>query len=202
MQPFVYFDLGKVLVDFEHEIAIEQLAMLADESAIRIQEIAFTSGLQERYETGLVTSAEYVAEINSTLKKNLDDNRVLEAISAIFSPKPEILPILEMLRSRNIPIGLLSNTCLAHWEWIAKQNWQIPGDWFEFHVLSFEVQSMKPDAKIYEVCEARAGRSPEQIFFTDDKPENIEAARERGWNTHLFRGEVELEKALLAWLGD
>ena len=41
---------------------------------------------------------------------------------------------------------------------------------------------MKPDAKIYQVTEERVGLAPEQLIFADDKLENIEAAKSRGWN--------------------
>lgn len=201
MQPFVYFDLGMVLVRFDHQVAIEQLANVTGCSAEQIRELAFTSGLQERYETGLVSSEAYVAEINETLQLDLGKTEVLEAISAIFEPpREEILEVLELLRSREIPMAILSNTCEAHWEWIQRQDWKIPGDWFEFHILSYEVQSMKPDGKIYEVCENEAQRPASQLFFTDDRLENVEAAQARGWQTHLFENEQDLTTSLLRWL--
>ena len=99
-------------------------------------------------------------------------------------------------------MAVLSNTCAAHWDWILKQDWDLPGDWFDFHVLSYEVRSMKPDAGIYEECENRSGCRAAEIFFTDDREENCKAASERGWVTYLYRSASELSDSLHAWLAN
>lgn len=199
---FAYFDLGNVLVQFEHEFAVRQLADLAAADEDLVRNTVFESNLQNRYETGLIQSSEYVAEINRALETDLADARVLEAISAIFVPNPPILQALTQLRDAGVAMGVLSNTCEAHWHWILAQNWPMLDGWFQQIVLSYEIGSMKPNSKIYEVCEARANCNPASIFFTDDRPENIAAASARGWSTHLFESGDELMRALAVWLAD
>ena len=54
----------------------------------------------------------------------------------------------------------------------------------------------KPDPRIYEIAERRFGRAPGELFFTDDNPANVTAARARGWHAHLFEGAKGLEAAL------
>jgi putative hydrolase of the HAD superfamily len=198
--PFVFFDLGNVLVHFDHEIAVKQLAAASGRSTSEVRRAVFDSQLQERYETGLVTSQEFVREVNQALNCELAETDVLEAISAIFDLNKNILPVLEHLRSERIPMGLLSNTCPAHWDWILRQQWTIPGNWFECCVLSYEIRSMKPDPTIYEVCESKSLRDPNDLFFTDDRPENVQAANQRGWTTCLFQSSEELWLQLDAWL--
>lgn len=198
--PFVYFDLGKVMVEFEHAKAVEQLAALAPCSVEQVRDVAFTSGLQNEYETGLINSDAYCQRVNSLLNANLPREQILEAISDIFTVNQPILETLQWLRDRRIPMGILSNTCSAHWDWIVVQNWPIPGDWFELQVLSYEVRSMKPDARIYEVCEERARRGASDLFFTDDRIENIEAAQNRGWSTYHFGNAQDLIYKLQSWL--
>lgn len=200
MQPLVFFDLGNVLIHFDHQIAVDQLAEVTGQEVSQVRHAVFDSGLQDAYETGRVTSHQFAQRVNDHLGTDLPAAAILEAISAIFHPNEEILPLLSELRGRGIPLAVLSNTCEAHWQWIARQNWSLPGDWFDFHVLSFEVHSMKPGAGIYEVCEARAERSPEQLFFTDDRPENCQAAEERGWTTHQFQSIDALQQQLSIWL--
>ena len=41
---------------------------------------------------------------------------------------------------------------------------------------------MKPDAKIYAAAAAAAGVRPEEIFFTDDTPGHVAAARSFGFD--------------------
>ena len=45
---------------------------------------------------------------------------------------------------------------------------------------------MKPDSRIYEVAVEKAGVLPSEIFFTDDKPENVQAALAVGFDAVLF----------------
>lgn len=197
---FVYFDLGKVLVHFEHSMAVEQLARLAARPKSLVQQVVFDSDLQNRYETGLVTSKQFAVEVNRALESALPTHEILEAISAIFEPNLAIVEAIELLNAKRIPMGILSNTCQAHWEWIASKQWPMFGDWFGPKILSYEVQSMKPAARIYEVCEERAGCHSSQIFFTDDRAENIQAAAARGWSTHQFTSTDLLLKELGQWL--
>ncbi|MEL7189225.1 MAG: HAD family phosphatase [Pseudomonadota bacterium] len=59
-------------------------------------------------------------------------------------------------------------------------------DLFDDIIVSGTEKVAKPDPRIYEIVEARSGRSGGDLFFTDDNPANIEAARQRGWDAHLF----------------
>jgi HAD superfamily hydrolase (TIGR01509 family) len=52
---------------------------------------------------------------------------------------------------------------------------------FTGYVYSFETRSMKPDSGIYEALEQRAGARGAEIFYLDDRPENVAAGRARGW---------------------
>ncbi len=200
MDRFIYFDLGNVLVHFDHETGIRALAHSAGCSTQTVREVVFDSGLQDQYETGLVSNGDFAAQINARLGTDLSEAQVLEPLCAIFKPNLEILPILEWLHERETPMAILSNTCPGHWHWIVQQAWPVVGDWFRFTVLSYEVRSMKPDAQIYAHCEHRAQRQGASLFFTDDRAENLAAAENRGWKTHLFRSAAQLKPALEHWL--
>jgi HAD superfamily hydrolase (TIGR01509 family) len=49
---------------------------------------------------------------------------------------------------------------------------------------------MKPDTPIYEVVEQRTGESGASILYIDDRPENIETGKSRGWQTILQENEA------------
>ncbi|MEM6493118.1 MAG: HAD family phosphatase [Pseudomonadota bacterium] len=74
-------------------------------------------------------------------------------------------------------------------------------DFFEDIIVSGEEGVAKPSPRIYEIAEERTGRSGSALFFTDDNPANVAAARERGWDAHVFTDarslESQLEKARL-----
>ena len=65
-------------------------------------------------------------------------------------------------------------------------------------IVSGEEKVAKPEARIYEIVEERSGRRGDALFFTDDNPANIAAAKARGWDAHLFTDAVTLEAQLVA----
>jgi 2-haloacid dehalogenase len=71
-------------------------------------------------------------------------------------------------------------------------------DLFADIIVSGTEKVAKPEARIYEIVEERSGRSGAQLFFADDNPANIEAARARGWDAHLFTDAASLEVKLIA----
>jgi putative hydrolase of the HAD superfamily len=200
-QKFVYFDLGNVLVHFDHDIAVRSVARLSGHEADVVRQAIFTSGLQDRLETGLISSSQFAQDVLSKLECELSETEVLDAISAIFTPNEPIIVVLEQLKRAGVPMAVLSNTCQPHWGWLLQQNWPVIGNWFDFYVLSYEARSMKPDSVIYEVSEQRSGRAPQHLFFTDDRADNVAAAAARGWATHQFRNVEGLVADLGPWLG-
>lgn len=71
-------------------------------------------------------------------------------------------------------------------------------DHFEDIIVSGTEKAVKPEPRIYEITEQRSGRSGAHLFFTDDNPANIAAARARGWDAHLFTDAGALEAQLVA----
>lgn len=69
---------------------------------------------------------------------------------------------------------------------------------FDDIVVSGEECVAKPDPRIYAICERRIGLPPQALFFTDDNPANVAAARARGWQAHQFTDAAALEAALVA----
>ena len=69
-------------------------------------------------------------------------------------------------------------------------------DYFDRHVLSYKVGSLKPERKIFEHAIAAANYAAEALFFTDDREENILAAKQLGMHAHQFTSESELIAAL------
>lgn len=50
----------------------------------------------------------------------------------------------------------------------------------------------KPADGFYAKIEARTGFAPADLFFIDDKPANVEAARARGWKAAVWTGRDRL----------
>lgn len=59
----------------------------------------------------------------------------------------------------------------------------------------------KPSPRFYAAIEARTGFRPDEIFFIDDKPANVEAALARGWSAAHWTGRDRLADLILATRG-
>jgi putative hydrolase of the HAD superfamily len=196
---FVYFDLGNVLLYFDHDLAFRRMAKIAGVSPRSMRTAVMDTELQIEYETGQISGAEFVDRIGNHLGKALETDAILEAAADMFIPNPHILPVLQRVRDLGLPMGLLSNTCEAHWNWIVRMEYPQVRDWFDPVILSFEVKSMKPDNLIYEVAESQAGYTGSQLFFTDDRHDNISSAKSRGWQTEVYVNSDRLMKIVDSW---
>jgi glucose-1-phosphatase len=196
---FIYFDLGNVLLYFDHGLALRSMAKIAGVDPARLREVIMDSELQNEYETGWISGEEFIDRIAKTLDRPLDSKEMLQAAADMFVPNATILPVLEYVERLGIPAGILSNTCEAHWNWILHMRYPQVVDRFSPVILSYEVNSMKPDEGIYRVATERAGRDPSQIFFTDDRQENIEAAKKFGWHGATFTSGDRLMDIIQHW---
>lgn len=104
--------------------------------------------------------------------------------------------LVERLHERGVPLYCLTN--FGHELFRQFRAEHAIFDLFEDIVVSGTEKVAKPDPRIYEIVEERSGRQGEALFFTDDNPANVDAARARGWNAHLFTDAAALEAQLSA----
>jgi len=197
MQPeFVYLDLGNVVFSFDRGRAFRQMAEVCGAEPSRIETVLFTEGLQERLERGRLDWLGFHAEFSRRTGTTSDPARLALAAADMFEPLASMFPVISGLARAGCPFGILSNTCGLHWEHLmAGRPWVLAEGPREI-VLSHEVGALKPDRLIYDVAAARAGVPPERIFFCDDIPAHVAAAREAGWDAEIFRSAGGLIDAL------
>lgn len=196
---FVYFDLGNVLVSFDPDIACRNLVERFGVSKRQSWQAIYDSGIQDEFEHGHINGEEFARQIRHSLgvtETRMSTERLLDAVSDMFTPIDVMADVLKRVRENGYGVGLLSNTCHAHWDWICRQSYSMNEFRFDVIVLSYEEGAMKPDSAIYEVAEKKARVPGENLLFLDDKLENIEAARSRNWRATCCRGGQEAIQAL------
>ena len=196
---FVYFDLGNVLLAFDPNIACRNLAERFDIVVDQPWAAVYESGAQDRFEHGELSGEEFAEQIRQAVSLNADQMptpEILDAVSDMFTPINSMAAVLNAVQSRGLGVGLLSNTCHAHWDWICRQPFYLNEFRFDVTILSFEIGSMKPDQKIYHAAEQKSGVSAGSLLFLDDKQENVDAAVARKWNAVRCHGGPEASLAL------
>ena len=192
---FLYFDLGKVLVDFSTEQMLEQIGTAAGMSAAAAGEIIFAGGLLRQYETGRLSTAQFYEAFCTAAGSRPSYDVLAAATSAIFSLHLSTLPLVTQLQHAGYLLGILSNTCPLHWEYCLGR-YRILSEGFAVHALSFRIGAMKPEAAIFHAAAELAGFRPEEIFFVDDIAEHVVGARAVGFDAVQYTTATALSGEL------
>ena len=192
---FIYFDLGKVIVDFDHDIACRAIGEATGLNPDEVKSAIFDFGWEVKYESGLISSDQFHQHFCDVTKTNLAKSQFLSYVGDVFSPNQRIFPLLTQLKARNFPMGILSNTCPAHWDHVVR-HFKVVGQFFEPLILSYQVQSMKPEQKIYDAAIEQAGCQTKNVFFVDDRQENVEGAIAAGMDAVLYTSVPNLMRDL------
>lgn len=185
---FLYFDLGNVLLNFDHPKAARQMAELAGRTQKEVWDIVFDSDLEVRYESGAIDCQAFYDEFCRRTKSAPDFAKLKHAAAEIFERNEPVITIVEQLHAAGHRLGVLSNTCAAHWEYCIDGRYSFLNRCFRVFALSYELKSMKPDPLIYIRATELAGVSPDHIFFVDDRPENVAAALAAGYDAVEYHG--------------
>ncbi|MFM7291777.1 MAG: HAD family hydrolase [Planctomycetia bacterium] len=197
MRPeFVFLDLGNVIVSFDRERAFRQMAEATGGDLAAIRGVLLEGDLQTAIERGLIDWAEFHVEFCRRTGTRVDRDALAHAASDMFELNVDMLPVIAGLERTGCGLGILSNTCGPHWEHLLARRYAVlPGNFTKL-VLSHEVRSLKPEPDIYRVATEQAGVAPERIFFCDDIPAHVEAARAAGWQAEVFTSAAALADSL------
>lgn len=179
----VVFDLGKVLVDFDYNIAAQKISKRGRITPEAIQKLVDHSPLLYRLETGLMTNEQFFSEVCAATGFGGNFEEFSGCFSDIFSPIEPMIQWHQTLREKGIPTYIFSNTnelAIRH----IRQRFPFFAN-FNDYILSYEHSAMKPDAKLYEVVERLSGKRGDSILYLDDRAENVAAGAARNWQTIL-----------------
>ncbi len=190
----ILFDLGKVLIDFDFETGLQALHASCSISREQLEEVLWDEMWIRRYERGEISTAEFHAYLCNSAGITMDLTEFRQTWSSVFLPGLIISENLVASLKAKYPMIIVSNTNEAHIDFV-RSNYTIL-DYFDHHVFSYKVGSLKPDPEIFEHAIAVSGRRPEELFFIDDREENVLAAQQLGIRAHQFTSEPRLIEAL------
>ena len=190
----IVFDFGNVLGFFSHRRAAEQLAVYSPLSADDILNRYLDSQLEDDFESGRMSLAEFRALVRQRCHVRCSDAQLDLAIADMFTPNAEVCSLVPALKPR-YRLVLLSNTNELHAVHFRRQFADTLAH-FDTLVLSHEVGLRKPCPDIYAHCHNVAGSRPSECVFVDDLPANIEAARACGWQGIVYRPGLDLRREL------
>lgn len=209
MIKLIIFDFGGVLINLNRQAAVDKLVALGVHDADALLNNYVQSGLFLDLESGAVTPAEFRNKLRTDYAlQHITDEQIDEAFLAFLLDVPEHkLQLLRRLKSsaRNadgepVRIVMLSNTNGIHFPYCIKRHFEYDGykmsDYFDALYLSYEMKASKPDEEIFLKLLDAEKVKPEECFFLDDGPRNIETAERLGFQTHLVLADDDLRNII------
>jgi putative hydrolase of the HAD superfamily len=197
----VIFDYGRVLSTSPSH---EELAALATLSGV--SESAFFelySNTRDHYDRGHSDYKQHwhrFAEVAEVRIPSETVERIVAMESKIWTQvNTEALNLALEIKARGVKIAILSNMPFDLLEELRRKC-----DWLdEFDVLTWscELGVIKPDVEIYHACLTALDCEPSRSLFFDDRPRNVEGAKQIGIDAHVFESVAQARAIVERGLG-
>lgn len=197
----IVFDMGHVLIYFQPRVLIERLGITGGDKELLLREV-FRDVEWIQLDRGSLPEEEAVRILCGRLPKRLH-GAVEELVCGWWKhplvPVEGMEELVAQLKGAGYGIYLLSNASRQLHRYFDR----IPGSqYFDGRIVSADWQLLKPQKEIYEKLYEVYGLKPEECFFIDDQPVNVEGAYRTGMAGTVFDGDLErLRKRLCQVLG-
>ena len=195
----ILFDMGNVLIHFDRKLFLDRLDITEEDKQLLMREV-FLSVEWVQMDRGTLAEPEAEVRMCERLPEHLH-SAVRSLVSLWDEP---ILPIagmaemVEELKNNGYGIYLLSNASIRqHAYWPKIPGWQF----FDGKIISADEKVMKPHPDYYLRAIDKFGLVPEECFFIDDVPANIEGAMYCGIPGAVFHKDVTLLRSQLRAAG-
>ena len=193
--PIFVFDMGGVVIKWPgNDPIFRYVAERYHVPAVRMKE-AMRDDLS-KVESGELSCDEYIrrslARVGRKLEKNDNpDGLIAYPFEKLVKLNQPVVSLINSLRNNGYRVFALTNTSPPHLEVMKRQGWTLLFDGF---FASCELDSIKPEKRIYLLMSRAIRAKPEDIVFIDDRKENIQGARDAGISSAiLFRSTASLE---------
>ena len=194
MIKVICLDLGKVIVDYDRTIPLASLTARSALSPPEIMRVLTDTEPLLRFDRGQYSRSDFYRTMCGRLHLDVSTDEFEGLWNSLFLPEPLLSEAFLLSLKRRYRLLLLSNINEIHFEFVWKHYPLVRH--IEDRLLSYELGCLKPEPSIYRLAIDRSGVLPQEIFFADDRPENVEAARQAGIVATCFQSEQQLKLAL------
>lgn len=186
----IAFDLGRVLFDFDYNIALEKIKNRLKMTPKEIIHTLYHKDFTIPFEKGLVSPKDFYTEFRDKFCPKLSYQEFVPVWNDIFTPMPETIDLANKLKT-NYNLFLISNINVLHFKSLEEKYPQV-FKIFKQLILSFQVKSVKPEERIYSKLKEAAGLPYKNIIYIDDRQDLVIKARQLNLNCILFKDTDQL----------
>lgn len=184
----IVFDLGGVIMTLDPAEALRRFKALGLSDAERYLDSYTQSGIFGNLEEGKITAGDFRSKLSSLTGHELTFDECKHAWLGYRKDVPQRnLDLLKELRAKGYRLILLSNTNPFMMDWALNCEFDGKGsslnDYFDALYLSYRLGIMKPAPDFFRQVLDNENILPEETFFVDDGPRNVEAAGKLGFMT-------------------
>lgn len=184
MISFVYFDVGGILIkDFSGN---NKWAEMKKDLGVTEEDNQEFDNYYDRVELQIHIGRDtdsIIPEMTEKFGLSLPKNySLLEDFVSRFEPNTSIWPVVEEI-NKHCRIGLLTNMYPGM---LKMSRHLLPDTNFNVVIDSCDVYFQKPQVEIYQIAQQKSGAAKNEILFIDNTVQNIQAAKNFGWQTFLY----------------
>lgn len=186
------FDLGNVIVEVRFESFLDWLS--GHNKAGHDLTDVIENPVHLEFEKGLIAPDAFATSVREHLQADFATEEFFQAFNDIFPTGIAGMDVvLETLAARDA-VFCLSNTNEEHLRFIEKKFPEMRS--FTRTFASHDLKVRKPEPEIYELVRAELDVPAADLVFFDDRAENITAAKQAGWQAHLFENADQVRSVL------
>lgn len=194
MAKAVVFDVGRVLFEWRLGALFEKLIDDRDELAWFLANVV-TEKWHFQHDRGRPLAQMVSERIARFPAYEAHIRAYAERFNeTVPGPVPGTHDLVRRLHASGVKLYCLTNFGDELWQMFRPT--QPIFDLFDDIIVSGVERIAKPDRRIYQITQARCGLAGHDLFFTDDNPDNIAAAKACGWQAHVFTDAASLERQL------
>lgn len=174
----IVFDIGGVLIGYRWENMLKDYG-LDEESASRVGLEIFNDPLWREFDRGTILMDGLISEYKCKYPGDADHiEYFIRNCELIKVNRPETWEKVEKLRTKGYKIYLLSN--------YSEELLKLHVDDMELFntadgkIISYEVNSIKPEPEIYNALFEKYDLNPEECLFFDDRQDNVDGSEAMG----------------------
>jgi putative hydrolase of the HAD superfamily len=192
----VAFDYGGVISLPQDENAMRDLASIAGINTALMRRIYWDN--RQIYDRGLVNGSEYFKNILADVGIFPDDSVIEEMIQRDVKSwsgiNAETERLMRDIKKAGLKVGILSNMVQPFLDIVRKDMpvFRLP----DGSVYSCEVDTVKPERKIYELLLSALDCEADELVFFDDTEINVSAAEKLGIHAFLWRDAAAARREL------